>query len=521
MINFIRPNSIPKSAIGYGLIAVLVIAAAATAVTYIRFPRCYDDAYITFRYAQRLAEGFGFTYNDSIRTLGTTSPFMAIALSFGAIIFSTDSIPALARLIGAISFIFSTYLIYSIVDKLTGKKWMAIVSAFLYATYHPSVQSSATGMEVPLFIALILAAFRLALSGKSFLPGLLVGILIGIRPDGIVWAAALGLFYWNDPRRLWRYGVGFLIPAVPTVIALTLYFGSPLPLSIVAKQVSYGPFLNLDLNNMLKVLGVAFPDRISNNPLNVIVLWSVILVISALAIIRALKTNNNGIVPVVGFIILYPLFLWYGRTIMFIWYGYVLFPMFLILIADFASERLASLMKSPIAVGIVILVLLVWSGIFVWRVFIFEPAYGHGGPGLVDTEQRGLYFRDHAPPDASIFTEAIPQVGYISGRKIYCEIGLVSPEIVEIKRRYGYKIKENSEWYFDVLKEYRPDYLMIHAVQFDRNCLMPYEDAPLLADKADSLYFYGHYELIPVSEIIASGDYTGIIPERYYIFKRK
>jgi hypothetical protein len=163
----------------------------------------------------------------------------------------------------------------------------------------------------------------------------------------------------------------------------------------------------------------------------------------------------------------------------------------------------------------------VWSGIFVWRVFIFEPAYGHGGPGLVDTEQRGLYFRDHTPPDASIFTEAIPQVGYISGRKIYCEIGLISPEIVEIKRRYGNKIMENSEWYFDVLKEYRPDYLMIHAVQFDRNCLMPYEDALLLADKTDSLYFYGHYELIPVSKIIASGDYTGIIPERYYIFKRK
>ena len=46
----------------------------------------YDDAAITFRYAARLADGLGFTYNDGDRTGGASAPLYTLVLALGAAI---------------------------------------------------------------------------------------------------------------------------------------------------------------------------------------------------------------------------------------------------------------------------------------------------------------------------------------------------------------------------------------------------------------------------------------------------
>ena len=62
-------------------VAVGGILALALAVRVWFGPHLRDDAYITFRYALRLAGGHGFTFNDGERVLGTTTPLYTVILA--------------------------------------------------------------------------------------------------------------------------------------------------------------------------------------------------------------------------------------------------------------------------------------------------------------------------------------------------------------------------------------------------------------------------------------------------------
>jgi len=44
-------------------------------------PWTIDDAYITFRYANHIAQGMGFVYNGGERILGTTTPLYTLLLA--------------------------------------------------------------------------------------------------------------------------------------------------------------------------------------------------------------------------------------------------------------------------------------------------------------------------------------------------------------------------------------------------------------------------------------------------------
>ena len=507
----------------FGLYAVIFMAAVLTAVAYIRFPVCYDDAYITFRYAQRIAQGLGFTYNDGVRSLGTTTPLFALILAGGASFFSPDHIPAMARLMGSLCFLASICLIYRIIIKLTSKSNIALLFAFLYATYPPSVSSSATGMEIPIFIAFMLLTYFLIIDGKTLPAGILTGLMLLIRPDAMVWAIALGCAILYGKTKLLKYISGFLAIALPSVLMITLYFGNPLPLSIIAKRVSYGPYFHLDYSNLLHVLVVFLPNRLAAHAGAVILIWGLLITIAAYVLHRSIGRKESVNSPAIAYMSLYPAFLWYGRTLMFEWYGYLLIPVILIVLAIAVSQALNAQRKfiaNRIARAAGIILIVGWTILSFWRSLIFEPAFGQGGPGLVDLEQRALYFRDHTSPNAKIFTESIPQIGYISGRPIICEIGLVSPEVVKAKRKYGDKITENCKWYFDILREQKPEYLLLHAPDFDSNRLFPSRTADFLSDAEDSNYFFGNYQIVDVQEIINSGNYSGILPDRYHLFQR-
>src|SRR5512141_947816 len=61
----------------------------------------YDDPFITYRYAQNLAEGHGFVYNLGQRTLSTTTPLFTILLAL--LSFLPVDMPTQAIVIGCVS----------------------------------------------------------------------------------------------------------------------------------------------------------------------------------------------------------------------------------------------------------------------------------------------------------------------------------------------------------------------------------------------------------------------------------
>jgi hypothetical protein len=66
------------------MLSILILSIALVSSIALRIiigPITYDDAYITFRYADNLATGLGLIYNSGERVLGTTSPRFAIVLA--------------------------------------------------------------------------------------------------------------------------------------------------------------------------------------------------------------------------------------------------------------------------------------------------------------------------------------------------------------------------------------------------------------------------------------------------------
>ena len=58
-----------------------VIAVSVRLTIFIIIPYIYEDAYITFRYAENLASGNGFVFNSGEKVLGTTTPLFAMILA--------------------------------------------------------------------------------------------------------------------------------------------------------------------------------------------------------------------------------------------------------------------------------------------------------------------------------------------------------------------------------------------------------------------------------------------------------
>ncbi|PJA26557.1 MAG: hypothetical protein CO189_10165 [candidate division Zixibacteria bacterium CG_4_9_14_3_um_filter_46_8] len=503
----------------YGLHFILGMGTILTFSALLKFPFCYEDAYITFRYAQRLSEGLGFTYNDSIRTLGTTTPLFTIILAGLAKISSPDYIPEIARVIGSICYLISAFLIHKIVLKMSGSRFTAFLAGLIYVCYPPSVASATSGMEIPVFICLSLLSYYLILEKRMLLGGITVGILLAIRPDGLVWALALSLLLWNRLRQLQKFILGFILMAIPLYAALSIYFGNPVPLSIIAKRISYAPYHPIDFQNLLRVLGIFLPAQVGFNNVATIAIWLAVIVIITYSLKNSVKAKDYSITPAIGFVLLYAAFLWLGRARAFRWYGFPVFPMLLIALFHsghhyFKNHRFGQLLRRATMAGIIILTALCAG-------YVLLASQSERLQAMQALEARAFYFRDHTPPEAKIFLEPIAQVGYYSGRYIICEIGLVSPEVVEIKKAFSSELTKNCKWYFEVLRKFKPDYLMLTSSYFDRNRLFPYEEPTFFSDADDSDYFFSHYEAIDLKLELAEDEIKRLKAKEIYVYKRK
>ncbi|MBD3168871.1 MAG: hypothetical protein GF307_05270 [candidate division Zixibacteria bacterium] len=505
----------------YGLVLIVLIGILLSVINIIRIPYCVEDAYITFRYSGRFAEGNGLTYNDGEKVLGTTTPLYALLLGILGWITSPASIPMISRILGVIGFLSSALLIYFIIKRLTSSPAAAFIGGLVYAAYPPSVASATGGMEVAFFQVFLLLSLFFMLKGRPLAAGILCGIVIGLRPDGLIWAGCLGVITLPNPRQMLKFIAGNLTILLPLIIGLAIYYGNPLPHSITAKRISYGPNYSFDYDNLINVLRIFLPVPLWNFHALIIIIWFLVFASVVLSVRKALKESDYGIFPFALFAVLYPSFLFYGRTLMFQWYGFIMLPMIVIVLL-YAAHSLRDNFKnhwierhkfSLITAGLTLFIIIGF-----WRVTFHTSDSGF--TGLVDLEERGMYFRDNLPEDASIMLEPLGIIGYECGRNLICEIGLVSPEVTRIKRQYGENLGNDSGWYFEALRELKPDYLLLRAPNFYYNQLYPY-DTEFFRNEQDSIEFYGSYRRITIPDSLWKEKYPGIQRHWFYLFERK
>ena len=208
-------------------------------VIYFRFRLCQitDDAFITYTYARNLAEGNGLVYNPGERVMGFTSILYTLLLAgfyylgfhklwFISLILDCLFIPA----------------ILLILREMTNKSHLFSYGVILYLLFQPAFSFPIPGMETGLFLFCLISSLFTLSKNKYLLSSFLAGITVLVRPEGVLlFPIVMTKSLWDfEKGRLrdnwWKFLLAYIIPVGIVFVSLTLYYGSPIPQSIVAKR---------------------------------------------------------------------------------------------------------------------------------------------------------------------------------------------------------------------------------------------------------------------------------------------
>jgi hypothetical protein len=220
------------------LAAALLWAAIAALFTAHLAGRSLDDFFITYRYAQNLAQGNGLVFNPGERVFGTTAPGLALLLA-GLHLLTRIPIHWLGTLLTGLSLTGIALLLLSEAEA-EGRRAEAWVGGTLLLTN--TYLWACHGAEGPVVVLLLLLAARWG-EERPLLAGLTAAFAVWCRPDAGLAVGVLGLLLWRERRRLPRwFGVAALLGILLGAALALVWFGGVLPTSWKAKQAeALGP----------------------------------------------------------------------------------------------------------------------------------------------------------------------------------------------------------------------------------------------------------------------------------------
>lgn len=194
-----------------------------------------DDAYITFRYARNLADGHGLVYNAGEHVLGTTTPLWALLLTpFQA---AGVSLPAVALVLALLFDVASALLLRSLLDRLGYGRAVAFGAAIGFLAFADFLGLTRSGMETSLFVMLVLATLERLAADRPAAAVWAACAAVLARPEGLL-ALAIVAAWCALGRRLpdLRRALPALALLAGWTLFAALYYGSPIPQSVVAKS---------------------------------------------------------------------------------------------------------------------------------------------------------------------------------------------------------------------------------------------------------------------------------------------
>jgi hypothetical protein len=403
-------------------------------------PYAAEDAFITFRYSWNFAHGLGPVFNPGERAFGFTSPpwmaWAALGIRLGA-----DPVVWTRFTLVAADFV--TLFAIGALLACHASRGSAWCFGVFFALWPYFAAMPSTGLEMGAMLALVSLSAWLV-DRRSRLAGLVIGLLAVFRPEGLLAAATLSV--WAGRRdRLVALGV---LAAV--FGALALYFGSPLPQSMMAKAAVYGtpgPFASRhwwDWALPFEFTNAMATTSEGRNFFTLSVLVSPAAVVGAVALWRSRKSALAATAAAA-------LLVWagYAATGAVYFYWYFATPLFAWILL--AAVGLPRLVNGPYAYAAAVLAI---AGHW-----MFEPKLYTARSHLEGSSfgAIGDYVAFKARPGETVMLEPIGTIGWRArDLRILDEVGLVSPDVAK-RRRQG------PGWYADLLASKRPEWLVVRA----------------------------------------------------------
>ena len=374
-----------------------------------------DDAYITFRYARNIAMGHGFVYNIGERVLGTTTPlFTLLLVPFTRIGFPPDTV---AITLAVLLDLGICILLYRLFRERLGEA-AALTAALFYALSYVHIAACGYGMEMQVFMFLVVASILLYSSGNYMCMALTAGLALLTRPEGILLAFILTAMlatdrYRDDAALFWRTVLLFVTVTAPWFLFAFFYFGSPFPNSVLAKfhqhSITVGQWLDF---------------FVLRNPL-IMLLWLGALI----GLIHGLRERSRAIVLLALWAFFYTFFFLAGRPpFLGGWYFPPAALAITALSAVGASWILGLIFRGSGRGAIVAAFLIILQCVVVlprsfktteWNRKVADEVY----------RPLGAWIAMETEPDDIIHAPDIGYLGYISRRRILDASALVTPDV--------------------------------------------------------------------------------------------
>lgn len=199
--------------------------------------RIWEDAYITVTHARNVIDGIGLTHHASERVHGFTSALSVLIPLPGEIIGQGLLSLKIASVVASVVSIVFAYRI----GRRLGVATLPMVFLLSFLAFdQQQVFFGMSGMETQVATAVLLAGFFYLLEGDVVKVGAIAGLAVLARPDFILWAAAafaVLVLRRNRSFPLWKLAAPFLVVLGPWLLFTTLYYGSPIPHTITAKNL--------------------------------------------------------------------------------------------------------------------------------------------------------------------------------------------------------------------------------------------------------------------------------------------
>jgi tetratricopeptide (TPR) repeat protein len=412
-----------------------------------------DDPWIHLQFAKNLHAFGSFSYfaNEQV-TAGSTSPLYTFLLSAGFFVTSNEMI--LSYALGTFFYAVAGFMFYRLLRVMVPDRWWIPLIGVLVFVLEPRMQWAAqSGMETTLFIAGIITCFWAFASRQWRMLGVLLGLLLWVRPEAVILMAIVGVGGAFEllsgaasagrdervPRMSFRQL--WLIVRVPLALTglisllyvlLNLYLsGTLLPNTFAAKLTYYGG------------KGIDFPEHaftfLTAKHMVVIALFSAVGAI--VAIVDAVKYRRvSGLMHVVWVLAMVAVY-WAKLPFLFQQGRYLMpvIPSLLVLGIMGASAltgylgrkffhqfpRSADALFSGAVLGIVILQFGLMD-VTMAAEYIDMCRY------ILDRQVRtARWLSENLPQDAVVATHDIGAIGYYSGRRVVDMVGLVTPAAIK------------------------------------------------------------------------------------------
>lgn len=420
---------------------LLILAAAAllsltahllaSALTYrLGFP--LDDTWIHLTYARNLALRAEWAFLPGIPSAGSTAPLWTLLLAPG---FFLPFSPYLwTYFLGLLCLWALALLAEWLLRRLLPLYRPALPWGGLFFIFEWRLAWAAfSGMETSLYLLLVLLAASLILVGsRHYLAlGLLVGLAVWVRPDGLTLLGPLVLLvffqeaHWSARWTGWlRLMIGFGALFLPYLLFNLLVSGAPLPNTFYAKQAEYASWQALPLVQRLGVFCLQF------------FFGPAVLLIPGflLKLIRAFRQREMGLILMtiwaVGYVLLYLLRLPVYQ------HGRYYLPALVVFLALGLAGLFESLSPSSRRVG------LNWLGTAgLVLLIIFVLAFGVYGLNTYGQEvafiesqmvETARWMAENLPAGAVVAAHDIGALGYYDQHPLLDLAGLISPEVIPL-----------------------------------------------------------------------------------------